>query len=79
MPVFPISIPTTRAVARRRFWDLRETPGLDKKPSTAELLTWLSILSAQRVTAEALESCRLAALPALGALIKDAGDLARLG
>ncbi len=76
---FPHLDPTTRAVARRRFWDLRETPGLDKKPSTAELLTWLSILSAQRVTAEALESCRLAALPALGALIKDAGDLARLG
>ena len=52
--------------------------GLDKKPSTAELLTWLSILSAQRVDAQALEGCRLADLPALGALIKDAGDLARL-
>ncbi|MFO1432960.1 MAG: MoxR family ATPase [Candidatus Competibacteraceae bacterium] len=76
---FPHLDPTTRAVARRRFWELRGTPGLDKKPSTAELLTWLSILSAQRVTAQSLEICRLKDLPALGALIKDAGDLARLG
>ncbi len=75
---FPHLDPATRAVARRRFWELRETPGLDKKPSTAELLTWLSILSAQRLAAQTLESCRLADLPALGALIKDAGDLARL-
>lgn len=75
---FPNLNPSTHAAARKRFWDLREVQGLDKKPSTAELLTWLSILSAQRVDAQALASCRLADLPALGALIKDAGDLARL-
>ena len=75
---FPHLDAATRATARRRFWELREVPGLDKKPSTAELLTWLSILSAQRVDAPALAGCRLAELPALGALIKDAGDLARL-
>lgn len=75
---FPNLDADTRAAARRRFWQLREVPGLDKKPSTAELLTWLSILSAQRVDAETLDGCQLARLPALGALIKDAGDLAKL-
>jgi hypothetical protein len=45
---FPNLDADTRAAARRRFWQLREVQGLDKKPSTAELLTWLCILSAQR-------------------------------
>lgn len=75
---FPNLDSKTRDTARRRFWELREAQGLDKKPSTAELLTWLSILSAQRVDTQTLDTCRLAELPALGALIKDAGDLARL-
>jgi len=75
---FPNLDASTHAAARKRFWDLREVQGLDKKPSTAELLTWLSILSAKRVNAQDLVGCRLADLPALGALIKDAGDLARL-
>ncbi|MBN8455969.1 MoxR family ATPase [Accumulibacter sp.] len=75
---FPHLDAATRAAARRRFWQLREVPGLDKKPSTAELLAWLSILSAQRVDAATLDCCQLASLPAIGALIKDAGDLARL-
>lgn len=75
---FPKLDAETRTIARQRFWELREVQGLDKKPSTAELLTWLSILGAQRVDVRILESCRLTELPALGALIKDAGDLARL-
>ncbi|MEF8724914.1 MAG: MoxR family ATPase [Candidatus Accumulibacter delftensis] len=75
---FPNLDAATRDAARRRFWQLRELPGLDKKPSTAELLTWLSILSAKRVDAETLDGCQLANLPAIGALLKDAGDLARL-
>lgn len=75
---FPQLDAATRAAARRRFWDLRNVPGLDKKPSTAELLAWLSILSAQRIDAATLDGGPLASLPALGALIKDAGDLARL-
>jgi MoxR-like ATPase len=33
-------------------WQLRAVQGLDKKPSTAELLTWLCILSAQRIDAQ---------------------------
>ena len=75
---FPNLDADTGVAARRRFWQLRELPGLDKKPSTAELLTWLSILSAQRVDAQTLDACQLAKLPALGALLKDAGDVARL-
>jgi MoxR-like ATPase len=75
---FPNLDAATRDAARRRFLELRAVSGLDKKPSTAELLTWLCILSAQRIRAEALEGCRLGDLPALGALIKGDDDLRRL-
>ena len=43
---FPRLDPEARAAARERFWELRDS-ALDKKPSTAELLVWLCILSAQ--------------------------------
>lgn len=76
---FPHLDAGTREAAQRRFWELRDVVGLDKKPSTAELLTWLAILSAQRATVAQLRDSHLADLPALGALIKDAEDLRRLG
>lgn len=76
---FPNLDAETRTAARRRFWDIREIEGLEKPPSTAELLTWLSILSAQRVDADTLKQTHLSELPAIGALIKDADDLKRLG
>jgi MoxR-like ATPase len=75
---FPNLDAATRAAARKRFWELRETEGLEKPPSTAELLIWLSILSAQRVDAKTLERTRLGELPAIGALIKFAEDQKRL-
>ena len=71
---FPHLDPDARAAAQRRFWDLRESP-LDKRPSTAELLVWLCILSAQGVTAETLNTKPLAELPGIGALVKDPEDL----
>jgi MoxR-like ATPase len=71
---FPNLDAATRAAARKRFWELREIEGLEKPPSTAELLTWLSILSAQRVDAKTLELTRWNDLPAIGALIKFAED-----
>ena len=64
--------------ARERFWELRDRkPALEKPPSTAELLTWLSVLSARRAEASELGG-RLGDLPALGVLIKNAEDLESL-
>ena len=77
-PAFPHLDAETRAAARQRFWDLRNLPEIDKKPSTAELLTWLCILSAQRVDAAILRNTALSALPGIGALIKSDDDMKRL-
>jgi MoxR-like ATPase len=72
---FPRLDEATRTAARERFWELRETP-LDKKPSTAELLVWLCILSARGTTAGEIRAPRpLAELPGISALVKDAQDL----
>ncbi len=76
---FPNLSPEARQAAQKRFWEIRALPGIDKKPSTAELLTWLCILSAQGVQADRLERGRLGELPGIGALIKDHGDHQRLG
>ena len=38
------------------FFELREVPGLKKKPSTSELLDWLKLLLAEDIPAEALRS-----------------------
>lgn len=66
--------------ARERFWEIRRNAGIEKKPATAELLTWLCVLSARGVTAAALgKERRLRDLPGIGALIKDQADLNRLG
>jgi MoxR-like ATPase len=71
---FPRLDEETRTAARERFWQLRDSP-LDKKPSTAELLVWLCILSAQGKKAEDIRSRPLAELPGISALVKDAQDL----
>ncbi len=72
--------PDTRAiqdVALERFWELRDIEAIQKKPATAELLVWLAVLSARRVTPAALR-CSLRELPAREALIKDRDDRQRL-
>jgi MoxR-like ATPase len=74
---FPRLDADTRAAAQERFWQLRESP-LDKKPSTAELLVWLCILSAQGAKAQDLRSRPLAELPGISALVKDAEDFEAL-
>jgi MoxR-like ATPase len=80
---FPHLDEEIRRIARRRFLEIRNKAGLEKKPSTAELLTWLSILSAHNIDREklkeTLDKSSLKDLPGIGALIKDAGDLQRLG
>jgi len=68
--------PQTRDRAIERFWELRDA-GLQKSPSTAELLVWLAVLQAQGAGADALDE-PLAELPALPCLVKDKEDLDRL-
>ncbi len=59
------------------FFDLREVPGLKKKPSTSELLDWLKLLIADDLPAEALASDELrTVLPKMhGALLKNEQDI----
>ena len=75
---FPHLGPAELEAARQRFWTIRELPGLEKPPATAELLTWLCILSARKVTTEELSGGRLRDLPSIEALIKNQDDLKRL-
>jgi MoxR-like ATPase len=59
------------------FFDLREIPGLKKKPSTSELLDWLKLLVAEDIPPEALRAKdQKAAIPPLhGALLKNEQDV----
>jgi len=59
------------------FFEVREVPGLKKKPSTSELLDWLKLLLAEDISPEALRSPdRKAFIPPLhGALLKNEQDV----
>ena len=59
------------------FFELREVPGLKKKPTTSELLDWIKLLIAEDVPAEALrEKDSKKAIPKLyGALLKNEQDM----
>src|SRR5512140_124631 len=63
--------------ALRVFFDVREMPGLKKKPSTSELLDWLKLLLAEDIPPEALKSGdRKKIIPPLhGALLKNEQDV----
>jgi len=65
------------AAAMKTFYDVRNLPGLKKKPSTSELLDWLKLLVAEDIPAEALQSKDgKAAIPPLhGALLKNEQDI----
>ena len=64
------------ATALTQFFELRETPGLKKKPSTSEMLDWLKLLLAEDLTAEDLRRDGANALPKLhGALLKNEQDV----
>jgi len=65
------------AAALTRFFSLRETPGLKKRPSTSELLDWIKLLVAEDIPASALrEEPERAGLPPLyGALLKNEQDV----
>jgi MoxR-like ATPase len=62
--------------ALTRFYALRDTPGLKKKPSTSEVLDWLKLLLAEDLTADDLRGDPRDALPRLhGALLKNEQDV----
>ena len=62
--------------ALTQFYEIRETPGLKKKPSTSEVLDWLKLLLAEDLTPEDLKRDGKAILPRLhGALLKNEQDV----
>ncbi|MGB8622644.1 MAG: MoxR family ATPase [Paracoccaceae bacterium] len=62
--------------ALTRFYEIRETPGLKKKPSTSEVLDWLKLLLAEDLSPEDLRGDSIGALPKLhGALLKNEQDV----
>jgi len=65
------------AEALAAFFDVRETPGLKKKPSTSELLDWIKLLLAEDIPPEALRSGDpKKTIPVLhGALLKNEQDV----
>ena len=63
--------------AMRHFYEVRNLPGLKKKPSTSELIDWLKLLVAEDIPLDALRSSdEQASLPPLvGALLKNEQDI----
>jgi len=62
--------------ALTQFYELRETPGLKKKPSTSEVLDWLKLLLAEDLAPEDLKRDGASLLPKLhGALLKNEQDV----
>jgi MoxR-like ATPase len=59
------------------FFDIRDMPGLKKKPSTSELLDWIKLLVAEDIPPEALKSDDKNKLipPLYGALVKNEQDV----
>ncbi|SVB89318.1 uncharacterized protein METZ01_LOCUS242172 [marine metagenome] len=59
------------------FYDVRETPGLKKRPSTSELIDWIKLLLVEDIDPEVLRTKDVAkAIPPLhGALLKNEQDV----
>jgi len=59
------------------FFDLREIPGLKKKPSTSELIDWLKLLLAEDISKDTLRETRQSKVipPLHGALLKNEQDV----
>jgi MoxR-like ATPase len=73
---FPQIKPALLTAALTQFFEIRETPGLKKKPSTSEVLDWLKLLLAEDLSPEALRREGKHALPTLhGALLKNEQDV----
>ena len=65
------------AAAMKTFYDVRNLPGLKKKPSTSELLDWLKLLVAEDIPLQALQSKddKVTVPPLVGALLKNEQDV----
>ena len=63
--------------ALQAFYDVRETPGLKKRPSTSELLDWIKLLLVEDVDPEVLRTKDTAKVipPLHGALLKNEQDV----
>ncbi len=62
--------------ALTQFLDIRDTPGLKKKPSTSEVLDWLKLILAEDLSPEDLRRDGKSLLPKLhGALLKTEQDV----
>jgi len=73
---FPAIKPDLLATALTRFFEIRETPGLKKRPSTSEVLDWLRLILAEDLTPEDLRRDTGSLLPRLhGALLKNEQDV----
>ncbi|SCZ73723.1 MoxR-like ATPase [Epibacterium ulvae] len=67
---------TLLTAALTQFYEIRETQGLKKKPSTSEVLDWLKLLLAEDLSPEDLKREGANALPQLhGALLKNEQDV----
>ena len=74
---FPTLKSELLTAAMKTFYDVRNLPGLKKKPSTSELIDWLKLLVAEDIPLEALQSQdnKVAVPPLVGALLKNEQDV----
>ena len=74
---FPDLKPTLLREALSVFYEVRDVPGLRKKPSTSELLDWIRLLLAEDVSPETLRNRdpRKVIPPLYGALLKSEQDV----
>jgi len=64
------------SAALTQFYEIRDMPGLQKKPSTSEVLDWLKLILAEDLDPEDLRRDGADALPRLhGALLKNEQDV----
>ena len=59
------------------FFEIREAPGLKKKPSTSELIDWIKLIVSEDIPLEALRNKDINTLipPLHGALLKNEQDI----
>jgi MoxR-like ATPase len=76
MEFFVYETGETIRAALTQFYEIRDVPGLKKKPSTSEVLDWIRLLVADDVSPEDLRGDPKNALPKLhGALLKNEQDV----
>jgi MoxR-like ATPase len=74
---FPTLKSDLLAQALQIFYEVRDVPGLKKKPSTSELLDWLKLLLAEEIEPQALRGSddKVRVPPLHGALLKNEQDI----